>query len=44
MPKLMAELYGKKDGYCGGKGGSMHVTAMDIGVISSNPVESGSLS
>ena len=38
MPKLMAELYGKKDGYCGGKGGSMHVTAMDIGVIGSNPV------
>jgi pyruvate dehydrogenase E1 component alpha subunit len=34
----MAELYGKRDGYCRGKGGSMHVTAMDVGVIGSNPV------
>ncbi|MGA3406587.1 MAG: thiamine pyrophosphate-dependent dehydrogenase E1 component subunit alpha [Candidatus Bathyarchaeia archaeon] len=38
MPKLLAELYGKKDGYCGGKGGSMHATAMDIGVVGANPI------
>jgi len=24
--KMMAEIYGKADGLCGGKGGSMHVT------------------
>jgi pyruvate dehydrogenase E1 component alpha subunit len=38
MSKLMAELYGKKDGYCGGKGGSMHAAAMDIGVVGANPI------
>lgn len=29
--RLMAELYGKASGYCGGKGGSMHVADLDAG-------------
>jgi TPP-dependent pyruvate/acetoin dehydrogenase alpha subunit len=28
MNKMMAEVYGKKTGYCKGKGGSMHIAAM----------------
>jgi len=38
MSKLMAELYGKKDGYCRGKGGSMHAAAFDIRMIGANPI------
>jgi len=36
--KMMAELYGKKDGYCKGKGGSMHIADMDIGVLGANGI------
>src|SRR6056297_2348870 len=36
-PKLMmAELYGKKSGYCKGKGGSMHIMNFDLGVLGAN--------
>ncbi len=35
---LMAELFGKKAGYCGGKGGSMHISDMDLGIIGSNGI------
>lgn len=31
--KMMAEILGKKDGYCHGKGGSMHVSAIDLGIV-----------
>ena len=31
--RMMAELFGKKDGYCKGKGGSMHIASMDIGML-----------
>ena len=27
--KMMAELFGKKSGYCGGKGGSMHIAELE---------------
>jgi TPP-dependent pyruvate/acetoin dehydrogenase alpha subunit len=33
MGRLMAELMGKRTGYNGGKGGHMHVTATDIGLL-----------
>ena len=35
---MMAELYGKADGYCKGKGGSMHIA--DFGSASSAPTAS----
>jgi pyruvate dehydrogenase E1 component alpha subunit len=38
MKRLMAELYGKATGYCKAKGGSMHLTACDIGVVGANPI------
>jgi len=31
--KMMAELFAKKTGYCQGKGGSMHIADLDIGML-----------
>lgn len=31
--RMMAELMGKAAGYCGGKGGSMHIAAVDMGML-----------
>ena len=31
--RMMAELYGKKTGYNKGKGGSMHIAEVDIGIL-----------
>ena len=36
--RLMAELYGKKTGYCKGKGGSMHIADADIGMLGANGI------
>lgn len=36
--KMMAELYGKKTGYCKGKGGSMHISDIDIGILGANGI------
>ncbi len=33
VKKMMAELMGKHDGYCLGKGGSMHIAAVDEGML-----------
>ncbi|MBC7189324.1 pyruvate dehydrogenase (acetyl-transferring) E1 component subunit alpha, partial [Candidatus Aerophobetes bacterium] len=33
LEKMMAELFGKKTGYCKGKGGSMHIADFSIGVV-----------
>ncbi len=33
LDKMMAELFGKKTGYCKGKGGSMHIADFSIGVV-----------
>lgn len=35
---MMAELYGKKNGYCKGKGGSMHIADMDLGILGANGI------
>ena len=34
--RMMAELLGKKDGYCGGKGGSMHIADLDLNMLGCN--------
>ncbi|WP_136592122.1 thiamine pyrophosphate-dependent dehydrogenase E1 component subunit alpha [Salinigranum halophilum] len=36
--KMMAELYGKRDGYCNGKGGSMHIADVDAGMLGANGI------
>ncbi len=35
---MMAELYGKKDGYCGGRSGSMHIADPSIGILGANAI------
>lgn len=35
---MMAELFAKKTGYCKGKGGSMHICDMSLGIIGSNGI------
>jgi len=38
-PKYMfAELYGKKTGYCKGRGGSMHIADYSLGIIGANGI------
>lgn len=38
-PKLMyAELFGKATGYCNGKGGSMHIADLDLGMLGANGI------
>ncbi|TFG85418.1 MAG: thiamine pyrophosphate-dependent dehydrogenase E1 component subunit alpha [Spirochaetales bacterium] len=39
--RMMAELYGKKTGYCKGKGGSMHIADFTIGMLGANGVVGG---
>lgn len=34
--RMMAELCARRDGYCRGKGGSMHISSIDIGMLGAN--------
>jgi len=38
---MMAELHGKKTGYCHGKGGSMHIADLDLGILGANGIVGG---
>ncbi|KPJ88572.1 MAG: acetoin:2,6-dichlorophenolindophenol oxidoreductase subunit alpha [Spirochaetes bacterium DG_61] len=40
---MMAELYGKRSGYCKGKGGSMHFAHVKIGVLGANGIVGGGI-
>ena len=35
---MMAELFGKTTGYCHGKGGSMHIANIDLGILGANGI------
>ena len=37
----MAEIYGKKDGLCAGKGGSMHIADLSKGMLGANGIVGG---
>jgi acetoin:2,6-dichlorophenolindophenol oxidoreductase subunit alpha len=37
----MAEIYGKRDGLCHGKGGSMHIADVDKGMLGANGIVGG---
>jgi TPP-dependent pyruvate/acetoin dehydrogenase alpha subunit len=41
--RMFAELYGRSDGYCRAKGGSMHIADFSQGIIGANGIVSGSL-
>ncbi|TDJ25260.1 MAG: thiamine pyrophosphate-dependent dehydrogenase E1 component subunit alpha [Gammaproteobacteria bacterium] len=36
--RMFAELFGKATGYCKGKGGSMHICDMDLGMLGANGI------
>jgi len=38
MHKMMAEIHGKKTGYCKGKGGSMHIADFSIGMLGADGI------
>ena len=40
---MMAELFGKKTGYCKGKGGSMHIADITIGILGANGIAGGGI-
>ncbi|MFA7660230.1 MAG: thiamine pyrophosphate-dependent dehydrogenase E1 component subunit alpha [Anaerovoracaceae bacterium] len=41
--RMMAEILGKVDGYSRGKGGSMHIMAMDKGILGANGIVGGEI-
>jgi pyruvate dehydrogenase E1 component alpha subunit len=38
IKKMMAELLAKRTGYCKGKGGSMHIADLDLGILGANGI------
>jgi len=38
LRRMMAELFGKKTGYCKGKGGSMHIADYSSGILGANAI------
>ena len=38
---MMAEIYGRKNGLCGGKGGSMHIADLSKGMLGANGIVGG---
>lgn len=43
LKKMMAELLGRETGYCRGRGGSMHLTDLRIGVLASSGIVGGGI-
>lgn len=43
VDKMMAELFGRVDGYCRGKGGSMHIVSFELGIIGTNGIVGGGI-
>jgi TPP-dependent pyruvate/acetoin dehydrogenase alpha subunit len=36
--RMMAEILGRRDGFCGGKGGSMHIADFGVGILGANGI------
>jgi TPP-dependent pyruvate/acetoin dehydrogenase alpha subunit len=41
--RMMAELFGRVDGYCKGKGGSMHIADFSVGMLGANGIVAGGM-
>jgi pyruvate dehydrogenase E1 component alpha subunit len=41
LDMMWAELFGKQTGYCHGKGGSMHIADLDLGILGANGIVGG---
>jgi TPP-dependent pyruvate/acetoin dehydrogenase alpha subunit len=43
MRRMMLELYGRREGICGGRGGSMHIADFRVGMLGANGVVAAGL-
>jgi len=43
LDRMVAELLGKATGYCGGRGGSMHIADVSAGVLGANGIVGGGI-
>src|SRR5215472_10183010 len=43
LDRMMAEIYGKRTGYCKGKGGSMHIVDYSLGILGANGIVGGGI-
>lgn len=43
VERMMAELLGREDGYCRGKGGSMHTVDFSLGIMGTNGIVGGGI-
>lgn len=43
LKRMMAEIFGRKTGYCKGKGGSMHIADLDLGILGANGIVGGGI-
>lgn len=41
LKRMMAELFGRRTGYCKGKGGSMHIADVELGILGANGIVGG---
>lgn len=44
LRRMMAEVMGRRDGYCHGKGGEMHIADFDLGMLGANGIVGGGMS
>lgn len=43
LKRMIAELYGRATGCCGGRGGSMHLVDLDVNFLGSTPIVGGTV-
>jgi TPP-dependent pyruvate/acetoin dehydrogenase alpha subunit len=43
MKRMLAEILGKEDGYCRGRGGSMHIADVSLNIVGANGIVGGGL-
>lgn len=43
LNQMMAEIFGKETGLCKGKGGSMHIADLDVGMLGANGIVGGGI-
>jgi acetoin:2,6-dichlorophenolindophenol oxidoreductase subunit alpha len=41
--RMMAEIFGRVDGYCRGRGGSMHIFDFELGILGANGIVGGGI-
>ncbi|WP_022665033.1 thiamine pyrophosphate-dependent dehydrogenase E1 component subunit alpha [Desulfospira joergensenii] len=41
LNQMMSEIFGRTTGYCKGKGGSMHIADVDLGILGANGIVGG---